>query len=210
MNNKGFSLIELVVAMGIGSIVLLMISVMLVRGTSIFREENNDVNTRNDYQLIRNQLDQAIMEAKSLVIETQGSDIIIYTGEIGVDREFTAANLSTERVITYDRNTKSLYISSTYDNHKAEGNIITDIVEDFKIEISNDTKTEVVDGVETSYYVNPVRVDIELKLKNEKSSIASAFTINFRNRISKIAKYNTANGNEGLNAAITAEEYRVK
>ena len=55
-----------------------------------------------------------------------------------------------------------------------------------------------------------MRVDIELKLKNEKSSITSAFTINFRNRISKIAKYKTANGNEGLNAAITAEEYRVK
>ena len=93
MNNKGFSLIELVIAMGISSIVLLMVSIMLVRGTSIYREENDDVNMRNDYQLIRNQLDQAIMEAKSLVIETQGNDIIIYTGDINVDREFTAASI---------------------------------------------------------------------------------------------------------------------
>ena len=58
MRNKGFSLIELVVALGIGSIVLLMVSVMLVRGTGLFRSENNEVNMRNDYQILRNQLDQ--------------------------------------------------------------------------------------------------------------------------------------------------------
>lgn len=210
MNNKGFSLIELVIAMGISSIVLLMVSIMLVRGTSIYREENDDVNMRNDYQLIRNQLDQAIMEAKSLVIETQGNDIIIYTGDINVDREFTAASISTEKVITYDGETNSLYISSTYDAHKAPGNVITDLINNFKIEVVNDTKTEIVDGTEISYYANPVRVNIELALKNEKSDITSEFTINLRNRLSKIVKYKTSNDAEGLNAAITVEEYRVK
>lgn len=210
MNNKGFSLIELVIAMGISSIVLLMVSVMLVRGTTIFREESDDTNIRNDYQLIRNQLDQAIMEAKSLVVETQGTDLIIYTGEVDADRNFTAASISTEKVITYDTVTNSLYISNTYDTHKAPGNILTDIVDEFSLEISNDKKTEIVDGTETAYYVNPVSVNISLTLENKRTSIDTEFTINFRNRLSKIAMYTTANGNVRLNAATTIEEYRVK
>ena len=112
MRNKGFSLIELVVALGIGSIVLLMVSVMLVRGTSLFRSENNEVNMRNDYQILRNQLDQTLMEAKTLIIEKQEvadqavDDIVIYTGEIDLESENRSFVLSgaqtTEKVIFYD------------------------------------------------------------------------------------------------------------
>ena len=71
MKNKGFSLIELIVALAVGSIVLLMVGAMLVRGTSMFRTENDEVNMRNDYQVIRNQLDQTLMEAKTVIIEKQ-------------------------------------------------------------------------------------------------------------------------------------------
>ena len=214
MKNKGFSLIELVVAMGIGSIVLLMVSVMLVRGTGIFREENDEVNTRNDYQIIRNQLDQALMEAKTLIIERQANKIIIYTGEINAMREFTATDITTEKVITYYKDTDgtgSLYISNTYDTHMAPGNLITDIVNDFDIDVTHNIKSETVDGVISYYCVNPLSANITLSLNHKKSEIASDYTINLRNRIKEMFLYQSSSDLVGLNdSSVTVYEYKVK
>ena len=206
MRNKGFSLIELVVALGIGSIVLLMVSVMLVRGTGLFRSENNEVNMRNDYQILRNQLDQTLMEAKTLIIEKQEvadqavDDIVIYTGEIDLESENRSFVLpgaqTTEKVIFYDVSENSLYIANSYDalynsaldeGKLSEGYKISDIVTDFSIDFISDettTRTEIDrDGSTKTYYVNPVRVSITLALENgERNDVASSFTVNLRNR----------------------------
>lgn len=216
MKNKGFTLIELVVAMGVGSIVLLMVSVMLVRGTSLFHEENDEVNVRNDYQIIRNQLDQALMEAKVLIIEEQGNDedkdIIIYTGELDKStREFSAVSKTTEKIITYDIDKKTLYISSSYAEHKSEGNMISDTVEKFDIKLDPTcAKKETVAGVEVTYYVNPLRVNITLELLHKKSDISSKYTVNLRNKIKETVKYITAGETELLNSATNVQVFKVK
>lgn len=214
MKNKGFTLIELIVAMAIGSIVLLMVSVMLVRGTSIFRAENNEVNMRNDYQIVRNQIDQVIMEAKILIIEEQGEDIIIYTGEIDqTTREFVTplAERTTERIITYDKSEKCIYISGTYADHKIEGNRICDIVEDFTIGVSNEVKREINStGAEEVYYLNPIRVDITLKLVNKKSDMNSVFAVNLRNRLKEVRIHQTLSDSQVLSPDTINSKYRVK
>lgn len=234
MRNKGFSLIELVVALGIGSIVLLMVSVMLVRGTGLFRSENNEVNMRNDYQILRNQLDQTLMEAKTLIIEKQEvadqavDDIVIYTGEIDLESENRSFVLSgaqtTEKVIFYDVSENSLYIANSYDalynsaldeGKLSEGYKISDIVTDFSIDFISDettTRTEIDrDGSTKTYYVNPVRVSITLALENgEKNDVASSFTVNLRNRLSHIATYKNAGGIKAKLSSQTVTEYNVK
>ena len=204
MKNKGFTLIELIVAMAVGSIVLLMVSVMLVRGTSIFRAENDEVNMRNDYQVVRNQIDQVIMEAKTLIIERRtNGDILIYTGDIltgdiDKNREFATSNITTERIITYSKGTKSIYISSSYVDHTSEGNRICDIVESFNIELAESSKVEVMndDGtaVKEVYYTNPLRVDITIGLTQKNSVMTSSFSVNMRNRLKGITMYTTDNG----------------
>ena len=215
MKNKGFTLIELIVAMAIGSIVLLMVSIMLVRGTNIFRTENNEVNMRNDYQIVRNQIDQVIMEAKILIIEDQGEDLLIYTGEIdSITREFTTPvdDRTTERIITYDKSEKCIYISGTYADHKAEGNRICNIVEKFSISLNDSAKREEYDdaGTKTVYYVNPIRVDVILDLAEKKSDMNSSFAVNLRNRLKAIRRYKTTDPAQVLNAETIVEEYKVK
>ena len=212
MRNKGFSLIELVVALGIGSIVLLMVSVMLVRGTSLFRSENNEVNMRNDYQILRNQLDQTLMEAKTLIIEKQEvadqavDDIVIYTGEIDLESENSLYIAN-----SYD----ALYNSALDEGKLSEGYKISDIVTDFSIDFISDettTRTEIDrDGSTKTYYVNPVRVSITLALENgEKNDVASIFTVNLRNRLGHIATYKNVGGIKAKLSSQTVTEYNVK
>lgn len=219
MKNKGFTLMELIVAMAVGSIVLLMVSVMLVRGTSLFRTENNEVNTRNDYQIVRNQIDQAIMEAKGLIIEHQdsgeGVDIIIYTGEINkATRDFTtpAADRTTERVIYFDKSENSIHIKGSYSEANSEGNRVCDIVSDFTIAVDEGGRRQEIDstGATVIYYVNPIRVNITLSLVQKQSFMNSSFAVNLRNRLKSISLYATASPMQLLNAATSSEEYKVK
>lgn len=213
MRNKGFSLIEFLVAMGIGSIVLLMVSIILVRGTGLFRTQNDEVNMRNDYQIIRNQLDEAIMEAKILIVEEQGEDIIIYTGDINRNtRELVATNKTTEKVITYDKSENSIYISGTYADHLSEGNIISDMVTSFSIKLDDSSKRVEKDstGKDVEYYVNPVRVNIRLKLEQEKSDVDYSYSVNLRNRLKEIVLYKTLDKNAILSSEPNVKSYKVK
>ena len=43
MKNKGFSLIELLVAVAIAGIIVLMLSFMLVQSTNLFGDENDKI-----------------------------------------------------------------------------------------------------------------------------------------------------------------------
>lgn len=226
MKDKGFTLIELIVAMGIGSVVLLMISLMLVRGTSLFREENDVINVQNDYQLIRNQLDQIIMEAKTLIIEKQGDDIIIYTGDIdgGVGRTFLTTNKTTERVIVYEDISNTIYMASDYASARTEGNVISDLVAKFNIEIDPSCiKEKTVEGTVVKYCINPVRVNVEIGLAKKKKNqgnasqntpvefdVSSKYTINLRNKLDKISIYTTANANASLSGLENVISYEVK
>ena len=219
MKNKGFSLIELIVALAVGSIVLLMVGVMLVRGTSMFRTENDEVNMRNDYQIIRNQIDQVLMEAKMLTIEKQGNSLVIYTGEINLDtREFTTTSKTTERIITYNSDNKTLYISGTYADHVSEGNVISTMVEDFDISLDESSKRTVDGGgTEEIYYVNPLKINISLSIANKKSTVDYDYTLSLRNRLKgkdaedkKILFYETVSDEIELKEEFLVESYMVK
>lgn len=217
MNNKGFSLIELIIAMAIGAVILLLVATMLTRGTSLFREQSDEVNMRNDYQILRNQFDQIIMEAKTLIVEKQGDDIIIYTGDVKKDsltRDFTTAlaDRTTERVITYDKSENSIYISGQYSERLLTGNLISDIVTEFNIELDDASKKVVTNemGLEETYYVNPLRVNITLELKEKDRDVNSNFSLNLRNRLSEVVYYTTSDDTQLLNAADSVEKYVVK
>ena len=232
MKNKGFSLVELVVALGIGSLVLLMVSIILVRGTNLFRAENNEVNMRNDYQIIRNQLDETIMEAKSLVVEyinipdEYDYDIVIYTGAIDTtirERSFILDGpQTTEKVIYYDASENSIYIATSFEGlfdsldsgNLLEGNKICDIVSEFDFDVVSDDTTMGVDidieGNEIEYYLNPIRATITLGLESKKSEVSSTYEVNLRNKIKELAFYDNYDGITTVLDSQTVIKYKVK
>ena len=232
MKNKGFSLVELVVALGIGSLVLLMVSIILVRGTNLFRAENNEVNMRNDYQIIRNQLDESIMEAKSLVVEyinipdESDYDIVIYTGVIDTtirERSFILDGpQTTEKVIYYDASENSIYIATSFEGlfdsldsgNLLEGNKICDIVSEFDFDVVSDDTTMGVDidieGNEIEYYLNPIRASIVLGLESKKSEVSSTYEVNLRNKIKELAFYDNYDGITTVLDSQTVIKYKVK
>lgn len=215
MKNKGFSLIELLVAVAIAGIIVLMLSFMLVQSTNLFGDENDKIGIRNDYQLVRSQIEQAIMEAKSLSVVRCGEDIMIYTGEVNDANNHLKAednsNVTTERVITFDKSEGKLYISSSYDKAVSEGNLICSTVTDFDIVFSKKCFRPAPEAsTEEEYYVNPLSVDIILEMSGKKSNLDSILSVRLRNVLKDVSIYTTDNREMLLVNATKVEPFKVK
>lgn len=220
MDNKGFSLIELLVTIAISGIVLLMISFMLVQGTNLFKNENEQIDIQNEAQIVRNQLSEAFMEAKSLVIVKAGEDLIIYTGSVATESNRLAAETSgadgasavtTERIITYDKSEHKLYISSAYDSAVAEGNLLSEWVMDMDITIDDKCMKVTGEGDDKEeYYVNPLSVNISFNLTCGKQESDISMDVRIRNILKEVALYTTDSRTTLLLNATGKQVYRVK
>lgn len=216
MKNKGFSLIELLVAVAIAGIIALMLSFMLMQGTGVYSKESDKIGVRNDYQIVRNMIEETIMEAKSLVIVRTGEDIAIYTGSVNkANNHLTAVedgSATTERVITFDKSEGKLYISSDYEQDLSEGNLICTTVKEFDIILSDKCHRYVDDADHSKgeYYVNPFSVDIKLLMEGKSDKLSPTLSIRLRNIIRDVTVYTTDSRITLLNNATKEENFKVK
>lgn len=119
MNNKGFSLIELLVSVAIMSIVMVIATTMMTNSSRYFERQSAMVEVQNESQLITNHLSEAVMEATGIQFtydEATGTGTYIL---------FDDDAKGSRRVLHYDNTSCSLYIIS-YDESKK----VTDILGD--------------------------------------------------------------------------------
>lgn len=65
-NNKGFSLIELIVSIAIMSIVLVIATTMMTNASRFFERQSAEVELQNEAQIVTNYLSEAFMEATAM------------------------------------------------------------------------------------------------------------------------------------------------
>lgn len=86
LNNQGFSLVELLVALAISGIVIVMISLLIVNSSNLFNNENKNIDLQNEFQVVDGFLSETLMEAKTIDIvdNADGSQTLtLYTGTRG-------------------------------------------------------------------------------------------------------------------------------
>lgn len=88
LNNQGFSLVELLVALAISGIVIVMISLLIVNSSNLFNNENKNIDLQNEFQVVDGFLSETLMEAKTIDIVDNGDGdqtLTLYTGIRGSD-----------------------------------------------------------------------------------------------------------------------------
>ena len=67
-NNKGLSLVEIIVAIAIGSIVMTAVMLLVVQGVKSYRTQSTKASLQNDVNIALNQISDNIMEGTCLAI----------------------------------------------------------------------------------------------------------------------------------------------
>lgn len=210
LNNKGFSLVELLVALAISGIVIVMISLLIVNSSNMFNRENRNIDLQNEFQVVDGFLTETLMEAKTINIvdSTDGSSTLtLYTGEkngtslqpvttetLEVVANTSAPQVTTERIITFVPDKNSLYITKSYIADLTSGNRISNSVKQFKVSIDDSCKTYKNEHNsithETSLkhdgYANPIILNIQLNVSDGKTDKVEVVKITVRNQLNKV------------------------
>lgn len=227
LNNQGFSLVELLVALAISGIVIVMISLLIVNSSNLFNNENKNIDLQNEFQVVDGFLSETLMEAKTIDIkDNDDGTLTLYTGTRGSDEALqpvttepieaattgatdgsiatkpieatttgaAAASITTERIITFKPDSNSLYITKSKEASLTKGNRISSSVKKFKVSIDDSCKTykEVENSIthettlEHTGYANPIILNIELNVSNEKSDKTEVVKITVRNQLKKV------------------------
>ncbi len=199
LNNKGMSLIELLVVMAIASIVSLLIITMMSEGTSMFSKESKKIDLQNEIQVVQNQLTEKFMEAKAINVVKCGDSVRIYTGKVNTTTnglEVEGESGYTDSIITYQDG--NLYVTGTYMQDIPDGYLLSGNVMAFKVDIATDaeSETELVineDGsssmATTYYYDNPISIKLTMTIGTEHNNKDVDMTIKLRNKIDEYNIY---------------------
>lgn len=206
LNNEGFTLIELLVSMAISGIVIVLIAALMTNGSLLFKTESEKIDVQNELQVVDTFITETIMEAKMLdIVEDSEGTLTLYTGIRGSGNELLAVPSedglkTTERIITYDPENFSMYITDKYIADIPKGYQISNYVRTFKVSIDDSCKTyrdEVPTGETEPVavhkgYSNPIILNIDLVVGTEDRQKVETMRIVLRNKIDMV----TVNGTE--------------
>lgn len=188
INNHGFSLIELIVAIAISGVIVILVGSLMINSSKWFSSETAKSAVQNELQDVSEKLDSVLMEAVSITIEKSGGVTYIYTGDYDESTGVWKNATGTERVIIQKGNNLWLRTVKPEDiDNQDKGYLLTDKVSSFDIAV-NDIKNWPAGGTSKTtdgYVTNPVSVNVKLELLYRKRSVGIDKDIRLRNKISK-------------------------
>ena len=200
--NKGLSLVEVLVTLAVSSIVFSVIIVFVSSGTRFFNKQGTSIDLQNELQEVSNVISDTLMEATALYVTEEEGALLIHTGEyqrVNGVYEFVN-NKNTARLIYWDG--ESLYIfedptGTGYPEDELEGFCYSHCVSDIKVSIDSSCQIKVA-GNKTAYS-QPLMVKVEITVSANNASRSDSKISSVRNKITNMeidgVKYVYSNGN---------------
>lgn len=191
LNNKGLSLVEVLVALAIASIVATLIMSLVTSGSRFYRKQSNSIDLQNELQETSNKVADALMEATELYVSEQSGMLVIKTGD------FSGTSKVKPKCIIWvkphDDVNGMVYVMDTDAplsmDDAYDGYCMSKYVSDFSLKIDDsclkldDDGNIVYDALGNKIYEQPIVLNVSIKVSNDNESKQDSKTITLRNRI---------------------------
>ena len=133
-DNKGFSLVELLIAIAISSIVLMALVMLITQAVRSYTKQTALAQIQSDADISLNQMSKNILEATEIKIEKLNGDVTIYTNKV-IEKK-NNVEVGIEWGYYYDSSTQQLWYTNS---NKSEMSLVCDNVTSFDVRISKDS-----------------------------------------------------------------------
>lgn len=175
-NNKGLSLVEIIVAIAIGSIVMTAVMLLVVQGVKSYRTQSTKASLQNDVNIALNQISDNIMEGTCLNI----SNLTNGEGEVYTSYFQIKENM----YYVYEPDEEILYLSET-PTKGAASSVLCENVEKFDVNIL-DYSIIVGGDNKIQGMTNPIQLQVYIKVAKLDESRDAKRIISMRNDLSHI------------------------
>lgn len=179
-NNKGLSLVEVIISVAIVSIVLVTITSFMVTGTKMFGTSSNEIQLQQDAQLVLNNIENRIVDAQlgaayEAEISATGGDCSVLTILNEKENEYIFWVTSEKKIYYVSDSASTPQTGEQIYNARTGAEVLAEDIEDFSVEVKKSM-------VGTSQKGSP-KANVKLKMENKGRLIDSSKTIAFRNDI---------------------------
>lgn len=193
-NNKGISLMEVLVSVAVSMIVMVVAATFIATSTNFFNKQSGSINLQNELLECSNKYTDTLMEASYLKISNSADGgLVVYTGEPDIAEEYFVTGKGVAKRLEWNKSDNTLY-ALNYPTLPAgddkQGYLIGSYVSDVKVSIQEECTIVQSDGV-TLNFEQPLIIKVEMKVSDGKETRSDSKTITLRNNIDKLVLYGT-------------------
>ena len=192
--NKGASLVEVLVALGVSAIIFVVVGAFITNGTNFFNRQSRTIKLQNELMEVSNKINDNVMQATAIELYhnntgNYGEGFKLYTGEVdpATGVFITGTKGSTAKLIQWDGMTnKSIYVLddlSLYTEEDKAPYKVGYMVSNVLISISDECADLPNNG---EYYKQPLVLEIKITVSDGKSSKSDSKVVRLRNEIDKL------------------------
>lgn len=201
-DNRGITLIEVLIGIAIMGIVSSMISAIMVGGTNFFRKQSATIDLQNDSQLITSSMSAAILEGTNFTLEEDklmdGRKVVYFTtgtpAAEGENKAVAKQYIWVEESPYGDAGYLYIYDAGAVVDYN-KGNCISELVRYFKITAGVTEATTDASGNAVYTYNSSVKetnkiekISVSFTLANSKSELTQSIEIKPRNTVADFKK----------------------
>lgn len=179
LNNRGISLVELLVALAVGAIVISALTVLITQGIKQYNKHTVMTQLQEDADIALNNISNSVMEANFIVISNSNVNTTFQT----------SSSARGGNNVVYQHKDGCLYMGTSVADSDSMG-LLCKNVKEFKIDVvSTSLKTQAVNETGTIQHKvlginNPVQLKVTIKLEFNGITREASRVSSVRNRLS--------------------------
>ncbi len=192
-NNKGFTLLELMISIAIVGVISFLVGSLMMNGSRWYTGESSKADIQNDIQTVNTKVQKALMEATAITVKEQNGVTYILTGEWYEDTASGTSgwvaesnpNSTARQIIAYKN---KIYVTNTFYEPSA---VIAGLVPK-GYEVSSNLKegTFKAEAIYTAFedtatstlkLDSPVKVKISYSMTKRRKNSKTSYVVTLRN-----------------------------
>ncbi|MDO5382503.1 MAG: type II secretion system protein [Eubacteriales bacterium] len=194
-DNRGFSLVELLIALAVAGIILSALVMLIHQSVRSYSKQSVSAQLQNDADITLNQVENDLMEATTLIMCNQGTKYDYYLTKVSAEADNKYYGY------IWDKDNKILYYSTDYNPsselalESTNASVVCEHVSDFSIKISSEcvretqqvVATDVAGAVKETKTIleldSNINVKVKIKLENLRNMREVTRSVSLRNSI---------------------------
>ncbi len=190
--NKGMSLMEVVVSVAVSFLVFLGAISFIATSTGFFNRQNDTIDLQNELMETSNKINDSLMEATAFEIyNTTDGGLYVLTGETDTAGENFLTGKGTARRIEWSKEKSIVHILDTPDaslsDDERAGYLIGEHVTNVQITFLDECQVIQTDG--SIKYTQPLMLKVHIEVSNGEEVRNDTKTVTLRNNLDEIELY---------------------
>ncbi len=183
--NKGMSLLEILVSVAISMIVMVVAATFISNGSVFFKKQSKTIDLQNELMEVSNQINDALLQSTDeLKITISGNAAQIYTGTYDKDSEKFTSGKGSARYIEWQNNTVYVMnVTEVSDETLKQGYLMGKYVNSISIAVSSDCQVVQVDN--SVAYEQPLILEISVSVTKDGETRSDSRVVTLRNELDK-------------------------